>query len=104
MNQREVDAHCATKPPPVSHRLLWGADRITNYSMLTLIYRSLPPPDPSKSSFRVECVDTARKALEEHKKCLALLSPVPRQAEFLGLFVDWFVTLQRAVHCSWSLT
>ena len=75
----------ALSPLPV----LWAADRITGFSLLTLIYRSLPPQDSSQSPLRVECVEMARKALEQHEKCLALLSPPSRRVEFLGLFVNW---------------
>lgn len=69
--------------------MMWLSDRITNYSMLTLLYRSLPSSDPSTSSLRAECVEMARNSLKEHEACLTLLSSEKKTQEYLSLFINW---------------
>uniref|UniRef100_A0A0B7KG76 Xylanolytic transcriptional activator regulatory domain-containing protein n=1 Tax=Bionectria ochroleuca TaxID=29856 RepID=A0A0B7KG76_BIOOC len=69
--------------------LLWRADRVTALSMLTLIYRSIPPEDASKSVFCTECLSAAKEALIEHEKCVAILTDKEFQPDMLELYVNW---------------
>ncbi|CAG9950700.1 unnamed protein product, partial [Clonostachys rosea f. rosea IK726] len=68
--------------------LLWRADRVTALSMLTLIYRSIPPEDASKSVFCTECLSAAKEALIEHEKCVAILTDKEFQPDMLELYVN----------------
>lgn len=74
--------------------LLWRADRVTALSMLTLIYRSMPPEDASKSIFCIECLAAAKEALIEHEKCVSILTDKEFQPDLLELYVNWYVCCQ----------
>ncbi|XHF99239.1 hypothetical protein AWENTII_002745 [Aspergillus wentii] len=49
------------------------SDEVSRLSVLTLIYRAIPPPADSPSTFITDCVETAREALECHQVCLTIL-------------------------------
>ncbi|KAJ5620793.1 transcriptional regulator family: Fungal Specific TF [Penicillium lagena] len=49
------------------------SDEVNRLSIMTLIYRAIPPPAGSGSTFIPECVKTARAALESHQECMAML-------------------------------
>lgn len=49
------------------------SDEVSRLSVLTLIYRAIPPPADSPSTFITDCVETAREALECHHVCLTIL-------------------------------
>lgn len=49
------------------------SDEVNRLSIMTLIYRAIPPPAGSGSTFIPECVKTARAALESHQGCMATL-------------------------------
>ncbi|KPM39016.1 hypothetical protein AK830_g7558 [Neonectria ditissima] len=71
------------------NELLWRADRVTSLSMLTLIYRGIPPDKPGSSVFCNDCITTARDALIEHEKCLAILSDRELQSDYFEFYVTW---------------
>lgn len=48
-------------------------DDVSRLSILTLIYRAIPPPPGSRSTFIADCVETARSALEAHQKSMTML-------------------------------
>ncbi|KAI5861123.1 fungal-specific transcription factor domain-containing protein [Durotheca rogersii] len=73
----------------VLHELLWHSDRLSQLSLLTLIYRGIPPAKPSGSAFCEECVATAREALKEHERCLNIITSKNMQSIFLELYVNW---------------
>lgn len=49
------------------------SDEVNRLSIMTLIYRAIPPPVGSGSTFIPECVKTARAALESHQDCMTML-------------------------------
>ncbi|KAL4918447.1 hypothetical protein BDW62DRAFT_200827 [Aspergillus aurantiobrunneus] len=54
--------------------LYMQCDQVCRFSLLTLIYRAIPPPAGTPGTFVRECVETARAALESHKLCMSLLA------------------------------
>ncbi|KAF7555777.1 hypothetical protein G7Z17_g1917 [Cylindrodendrum hubeiense] len=70
-----------------THELLMRADRISYLADLTLIYRSIPSGPYSSSAFCDECIATANRGLEEHKKCIALLRDI--EGDVLELYIQW---------------
>ncbi|KAM0332133.1 hypothetical protein ACHAQA_002405 [Verticillium albo-atrum] len=71
------------------HEIFWRLENIHVSSMLTLIYRAIPAEKPSDSSFCEECITTARKALEEHEICVALMVDNNTQPDILETFINW---------------
>lgn len=49
------------------------SDSISRFSVLALIYRAIPPPPDSSSTFIPDCIETARAALEMHLDCMTML-------------------------------
>ena len=49
------------------------SDKVSRYSVLTLIYRAIPPPPGSSSAFIPDCIESARAALEAHQVCMNTL-------------------------------
>ncbi|PKY03827.1 fungal-specific transcription factor domain protein [Aspergillus campestris IBT 28561] len=49
------------------------SDEVTRQSIVTLIYRAIPPPVGSQGTFLQECIETARSALECHHNCMSML-------------------------------
>ncbi|ODM20934.1 hypothetical protein SI65_03987 [Aspergillus cristatus] len=47
-----------------------SSDRVSRFSVLTLIYRAIPPPPDSPSAFTPHCIETARAALQAHQDCM----------------------------------
>ncbi|KAH7143790.1 fungal-specific transcription factor domain-containing protein [Dactylonectria macrodidyma] len=70
-----------------THELLKRADRISYLADLTLIYRSIPSGPYSTSAFCDECIATANRGLEEHKKCIVLLRDI--EGDVLELYIQW---------------
>lgn len=70
-----------------THELLIRADRISYLADLTLIYRSIPSGPYSTSAFCDECIATANRGLEEHKKCIVLLRDM--EGDVLELYIQW---------------
>lgn len=62
-------------------------DKVLNRSVLTLLYRAIPSPPGSPSTFTPECVDAARSALEKHEECMERLKPY--DAQFRTLYLHW---------------
>lgn len=69
--------------------LLESADMLINYSTLALIYRAIPMPPNSPTSFCEECITASRKALETHRKCVELIVEI--NMELFDIFIDWYV-------------
>ncbi|KAM0424825.1 hypothetical protein ACHAPT_009881 [Fusarium lateritium] len=73
----------------VMAQVCWYAERVAGLSMLTLIYRSIPPTEPGGSVFCKECIATAREAVKEHEKCVAFITSADLRANYLELYVNW---------------
>ena len=73
------------------HELFQRADRINHLATLTLVYRAIPAGPYSNSVFCEECVATASEALNEHRKCLAILKDV--EGEVLEMYLQWLVSM-----------
>ncbi|KAE8353699.1 hypothetical protein BDV28DRAFT_156789 [Aspergillus coremiiformis] len=65
------------------------SDRVCNLSLLSLIYRAIPPKKPSGTAFCDECIATAREALKEHEKCVSLILSSPWDKSFLEMYINW---------------
>ncbi|GLA04363.1 hypothetical protein AnigIFM60653_004412 [Aspergillus niger] len=50
--------------------VFFRSDKVARLSVLTLIYRAIPPPG-TQGTFIHECIETARSALEVHQGCMA---------------------------------
>jgi hypothetical protein len=74
------------------HEIAKHSDRVIGLSMLTLVYRSISPETHSKSSFRQECIDAARKTLQEHQKCVVLITHEQEKMIFLETYMNWTIT------------
>ncbi|KAK4460093.1 hypothetical protein QBC42DRAFT_333594 [Cladorrhinum samala] len=48
------------------------ADSLVHGSALTLIYRAIPSPPGSPSTFNPECIEAARRAFASHEQCMAM--------------------------------
>ncbi|BDD58791.1 hypothetical protein MAP00_004041 [Monascus purpureus] len=48
-------------------------DRVSRLSVLTLIYRAIPPQGDAHFTFTMDCIKTARNALEAHLTCMTSL-------------------------------
>ncbi|KAE8309902.1 hypothetical protein BDV41DRAFT_546384 [Aspergillus transmontanensis] len=74
------------------HEIARRSDRVIGLSMLTLIYRSIPPEKPSKSAFCQECIDAARDTLHEHDQCVAVIIKARGKTVFLEAYINWTIT------------
>ncbi|KAF4465036.1 C6 transcription factor [Fusarium albosuccineum] len=70
-------------------QLIWRAERVTALSMLTLIYRSIPPEKPGGSVFCEDCIATAREAVMEHEKCVNFLTDEKFLSSYFELYINW---------------
>ncbi|KAL7619854.1 hypothetical protein AAE478_010399 [Parahypoxylon ruwenzoriense] len=71
------------------YRLLQCTDRVCDLSLLTLIYRAIPPGELSNTAFCKECIIAAREALLEHKRCIALIADENMEDCLLEMYTDW---------------
>ncbi|RSL97765.1 hypothetical protein CEP52_010718 [Fusarium oligoseptatum] len=79
----------ARKLGDVLSQLCFRSERVTSLSMLTLIYRSIPPDKPGASVFCDECIATARRAVREHEKCVEIFTSTEIQSNYFLLYVNW---------------
>ncbi|KAL4948436.1 hypothetical protein BDW69DRAFT_176437 [Aspergillus filifer] len=73
------------------HEIARRADRIRSLSMLTLIYRSIPPQKPSTSAFCQECIDAARATLQEQDRCVAAITRAQERTVLLEAYINWTI-------------
>ncbi|KAK4220323.1 fungal-specific transcription factor domain-containing protein [Rhypophila decipiens] len=66
-----------------------GSDAVLRLSLLTLVYRAVPHPPGSRTTFRPECVRAARATLERHQQCMAVVA----QSEFglFSIYMHWTI-------------
>ncbi|KAI5457772.1 putative C6 transcription factor [Mariannaea sp. PMI_226] len=74
------------------HDIARRSDRVIGLCTLTLIYRSIPPKEPSTFTFCQECINVARKALEEHERCVAMITEARGKIVSLETYVNWTMT------------
>ncbi|KAG8157953.1 hypothetical protein KVR01_012225 [Diaporthe batatas] len=72
-----------------TYQLMLMMDKVLNLSVLTLLYRAIPSPPGSASTFTPECVETARLALERHEECVQHLKPYDSQVQVL--YLHWTI-------------
>ncbi|KAK3304983.1 uncharacterized protein B0T15DRAFT_531016 [Chaetomium strumarium] len=63
--------------------------RVSHLSLFCLIYRAIPPEPGDGTVFGKDCIASAREALEEHKRCIAILTKV--EDELLESYLNWAV-------------
>lgn len=92
--QNNYDASKAEALGPDFHEIARRSDRVIGLSMLTLVYRSIPPEKPSAfaSAFCQECIDAARETLAEHDRCVAAITRERGKTVFLETYINWFVS------------
>ncbi|KAL4913703.1 hypothetical protein BDW62DRAFT_191921 [Aspergillus aurantiobrunneus] len=73
------------------HEIARRCDRVIGLSMLTLIYRSIAPEKPSTSAFCQECIDSARDTLQEHDRCVAVITRAQGKTVFLEAYINWTI-------------
>ncbi|CAM1503729.1 Fc.00g013200.m01.CDS01 [Cosmosporella sp. VM-42] len=73
------------------HEIARRSDRVIGLSMLTLIYRSIAPEKPSMSAFCQECIDAARDTLQEHDRCVAVITKARGKTVFLEGYINWTI-------------
>ena len=80
---RRLDANS-----PYSMDLAILGDEMQHWSALTLLYRAIPSPPGSPSTFNQECIDAARRAFACHHEYMALAGD--SMAAKAG-FIRWYV-------------
>ncbi|KAK7947126.1 uncharacterized protein PG986_011447 [Apiospora aurea] len=65
------------------------SDEVLHHSILTLIYRAVPVPRGSTSTFTQACIASARQALGKHDSCMAILTPYG--SPFIDIYFQWHV-------------
>lgn len=60
-----------------------------HHSILTLIYRAVPVPRGSSSTFTQACIASARQALGKHDSCMAILTPYG--SPFIDMYFQWTI-------------
>ncbi|KAL4935117.1 hypothetical protein BDV06DRAFT_135914 [Aspergillus oleicola] len=73
------------------HEIARRSDRILGLSMLTLIYRSIPPQQPSTSAFCQKCIDAARATLQEQDRCVATITRAQERTVLLEAYINWTI-------------
>ncbi|KAF9874828.1 hypothetical protein CkaCkLH20_07522 [Colletotrichum karsti] len=50
------------------------SDEVLRLSLLTIIYRAVPSPPGSPTTFGTECIDAARATLQRHQDCMEIMA------------------------------
>ncbi|KAH7271718.1 fungal-specific transcription factor domain-containing protein [Fusarium solani] len=87
--QIKCEDQVSRKLGTVLSQLCFRSERVTSLSMLTLIYRSIPPDKPGGSVFCDECIATARQAVKEHEKCVEIFTSTEKQSNYFLLYINW---------------
>ena len=78
--------------PKIEKCMKWlvRSDEVSYLWTLALIHRAIPPGPDSCSTFTVDCITTAKRAIEVHTQCMAGLEA----HEYLKtVYVHWYVPL-----------
>ena len=65
------------------------SDEVLRLSMLTLIYRAMPPQRGYGTTFSKECITSARCALESHRIYIQDIGI--KGSLLLSVYVNWYV-------------
>lgn len=71
-------------------------DELTFYTTLTLIYRAIPAPEGSPSSFAADCVDAARVAMRIHHECMDMMGS---NTYLHAIYIHWYVEARKDGGC-----
>ncbi|KAL4911224.1 fungal-specific transcription factor domain-containing protein [Aspergillus multicolor] len=88
---RHYDANKAQMLGLDYHEIARRSDRVISLSMLTLIYRSIISKKPSASAFCQECIDAARETLQEHDRCVAVITKARGKTILLETYINWSI-------------
>ncbi|KAL6233937.1 hypothetical protein BDW75DRAFT_176375 [Aspergillus navahoensis] len=92
-------------------RLYIRCDEVCRLSVLTLIYRAIPPQVDTPGTFAKECIEAARSALQAHKSSMSLLTEANEATKLSYLhwcilyspFVPFIVLFCHIIEvCSWG--
>ncbi|GKT58551.1 fungal specific transcription factor domain-containing protein [Colletotrichum tofieldiae] len=65
------------------------SDEVLRLSLLTIIYRAVPSPPGSVTTFGTECIDAARATLKRHEDCMAVMA---RDGYYLfPMYMNWTI-------------
>lgn len=65
------------------------SDEVLRLSLLTIIYRAVPSPPGSATTFGTECINAARATLQRHEDCMAIMA---KDAYYLfPMYMNWCV-------------
>ncbi|KAJ5518090.1 hypothetical protein N7453_000512, partial [Penicillium expansum] len=67
-----------------------ASDEVLRLSMLTLIYRAMPPDSSSRTTFGPECITSARCALESHQMIVRAFG-MQESPLLLSAYVNWTI-------------
>ncbi|RDW93602.1 putative C6 transcription factor [Aspergillus mulundensis] len=73
------------------HEIAKRSDQVNCLIMLTLIYQGIVPEKPSASAFCQECIDAARETLQEHDRCVAVITKARGKTVFLETYINWSI-------------
>ena len=68
--------------------VLLKGDELSFYTTLTLIYRAIPAPEGSPSSFCSDCINAARLAMRAHQECMSLMGT---NVYLQVVYIHWYV-------------
>ncbi|OLN82133.1 putative transcriptional regulatory protein C11D3.07c 4, partial [Colletotrichum chlorophyti] len=65
------------------------SDEVLRLSLLTIIYRAVPSPPGSPTTFGAECIEAARATLQRHEVCMAIMA---RDSFYLfPMYMNWTI-------------
>ncbi|EXF81720.1 fungal specific transcription factor [Colletotrichum fioriniae PJ7] len=65
------------------------SDEVLRLSLLTIIYRAVPSPPGSATTFGTECINAARATLQRHEDCMAIMA---KDAYYLfPMYMNWTI-------------
>lgn len=65
------------------------SDAVLRLSLLTLVYRAVPHPPGSRTTFRLECIEAARATLERHQRCMAIVTN--SHFSLFSIYMHWTI-------------
>ncbi|CAG7979764.1 unnamed protein product [Penicillium salamii] len=82
----------STKEESIKQQIYFiaASDEVLRLSMLTLIYRAIPPEPISKTSLSLECITSARCALESHQAFIQGFG-MNYSSFYLSTYVNWTI-------------